>query len=221
MNVLSRTGVRSIRPWILAVAALAAAPLTQAPAGRLAAQQQPDIAGAYHRSFDFERRERYQEAIRALAPVYEAFPNGYTVNLRMGWLFYLNANYANSLGHYDVAITAAPAALEPKLGRLLPLLAQARWADAETLAYQVVSIDHYNYYGNLRLVIALRMQRKLEAAYQVALKMLRAYPTDVLYLLELALVHDARGEGAEARRLFGEVLILDPQNETARRALGG
>jgi tetratricopeptide (TPR) repeat protein len=187
------------------------------PLRGLRAQQQPDIAAAYHQSFEYERAQRYQDAVRALAPVYEAYPNGYTVNLRMGWLFYLNGNYNNAVAHYEVAGTAAPAALEPKLGRLLPLLAQARWSDAEALAYQVVSVDHFNYYGNLRLVIALRMQKKLDAAHQVAQKMVRVYPTDLYYLVELALLHDARGEGDEARRLFGEILILDPQNETARR----
>jgi hypothetical protein len=57
----------------------------------------------------------------------------------------------------------------------------------------------------------------LDAAYQVAQKMVRVYPTDLYCLVELALLHDARGEGDEARRLFGEILILDPQNETARR----
>ncbi len=180
----------------------------------------PDAAAAYKRSLDYERVQDYQNAIRALAPVHEASPNGYTVNLRMGWLFYLNGNYANAEAHYEAATKAAPMALEPKLGRLLPLLAQGRWSDAETLAYQVVSVDHYNYYGNLRLAIALRMQGKLDAAYQIALKMTGAYPADVLHAVELAQIQDARGEKAEARRIFGEVLLLDPENQTARRYLG-
>jgi tetratricopeptide (TPR) repeat protein len=182
--------------------------------------QELDIPGAYHRSFEMERAERYQDAIRALAPVYEAYPNGYTVNLRMGWLFYLNGNFNNAVAHYEVAGTALPFALEPKLGRLLPLLAQGRWAEAELVGYQVVSVDHFNYYGNLRLLIALREQKKLEPAYQIALKMVGVYPTDMYYLVELALVNDARGDTAEARRLFGEILILYPENETALRYMG-
>lgn len=204
-----------------AAAALAAVVLL-APSG-LAAQQGGqvlDIAGSYQRSFDYERTQDYPNAIRALAPVYEAYPNGYTVNLRMGWLFYLNGNYSNAVAHYEVATRAAPFALEPKLGRLLPLLAQGRWGDAETVAYQVVSVDHYSYYGNLRLAIALRMQGKLEPAYQIELKMVGAYPTDVLHLVELAQITDARGDKTEAARLFGEILVLDPENETARRYLG-
>lgn len=182
--------------------------------------QEPDIAGAYRRSLEMERAQRYQDAIRALAPVYEAYPNGYTVNLRMGWLFYLNGNFNNAIAHYEVAGAAMPYALEPKLGRLLPLLAQERWAEAEALAYQIVSVDHYNYYGNLRLLIALRNQKKLEPAYQIALKMAGAYPTDMYYLVELALVQDARGDKGEAKRLFEDILILYPENETAKKYLG-
>jgi tetratricopeptide (TPR) repeat protein len=182
--------------------------------------QEVDLEGSYHRSFDYEVVEDYQNAIRALAPVYEAYPNGYTVNLRMGWLFYLNGNYNNAAAHYEVARAAAPFALEPRLGHILPLLAQERWADAESVAYQVVSVDHYSYYGNLRLVFALRMQAKLEAAYQVALKMATAYPTDLSFMAELALVSEARGDKDEATRLFTDLLILDPENQTARSYLG-
>jgi tetratricopeptide (TPR) repeat protein len=210
---------RPARPVVTLLATLAWA-FAAALCSAGATAQQLDIAGAYHRSYELERQERYADAVRALAPVYESYPNGYTVNLRMGWLFYLNGNFNNALAHYDVAIAAAPAALEPRLGRLLPLLAQERWADAENTAYQVVSVDHYSYYGNLRLLAALRMQRKLEAAYQVALKMLRVYPTEVPFLVELALVHHARSENAEAARLFGEILILDPGNLAARNYLG-
>jgi tetratricopeptide (TPR) repeat protein len=205
-------------PRLLAGLALAVAGAT--PAAGQQGVQAPDATAAYKRSLDYERVQDYQNAIRALAPVYEAAPNGYTVNLRMGWLFYLNGNHANAAEHYEVATRAAPLALEPKLGHLLPLLAQGRWSDAETLAYQVVSADHYNYYGNLRLAIALRMQGKLDAAYQIALKMVGAYPADLLHLTELAQIQDARGDKAEARRIFGEVLLLDPEHQTARRYLG-
>jgi len=179
--------------------------------------QEPDIEAAYHNSYEYERAEDYQDGIRALGPVYERYPNGYTVNLRMGWLFYLNGNYSNAVAHYEVARSAAPFALEPKLGQLLPLLAQGRWSDAEALAYQVVSVDHFNYYGNMRLVLALRMQEKFEPAYQIALKMAGAYPTDLSFLTELALLNEARGDEEEATRLFTDLLILDPENEAARR----
>jgi len=205
-----------IRCWIGLTAAL----LTGGMPVLAHAQPVIDVAGAYARSFELERAERFDEAVRALGPVYQAYPNGYTVNLRMAYLFYRNGNHVNAVTHYERAGAAAPFSLEPRLGRLLPLLAQERWAEAEALAYQVVSGDHFNYYANLRLIVALRAQRKLDAALQVALKMVTAYPTDGDYLVELALVRDARGETDEAGRIFGEILILYPESSTARQYLG-
>ena len=209
--------------WLHGVA-IAGLLLSGAPQRPLHAQDAPatpavDIAGAYARSFELERAERFAEAIRALGPVYRAYPNGYTVNLRMAYLFYRNGNHTNAITHYEAAGAVAPYSLEPKLGRLLPLLAQERWVDAETLAYQVLAGDHFNYYANLRLLIALRAQGKFDAALQVALKMVTAYPTDGDFLVELALVRDARGETAEARRLLGEILILYPESAIARQYL--
>lgn len=181
---------------------------------------QAEIATSYARSFSHERSQDYDNAIRSLGDVYQAYPNGYTVNLRMGWLFYLNGNHNNAVAHYEVAARVAPQALEPRLGRLLPLLAQGRWVEAETVAYQVISVDHYNYFGNLRLAFALRMQGKVEQAYQVVLKMVGAYPTDLAYLVELAEIQQARGNETEALAILEDVLILDPENLTARRILG-
>lgn len=183
--------------------------------------QELDIQGAYYRSYGYERTEDYMNAIRALSGVFEAYPEGYTVNLRMGWLYYLNGNYANAMVHYDTARRVAPYALEPKLGALLPLLAQERYADAEAQAYQIVSVDYYNYYGNLRLTVALRMQGKLTQARQVATKMLTSYPTDTRYLTQLGLIAVAEGDDEAARATFADVLILDPESPEARAYLGG
>lgn len=182
--------------------------------------QELDIQDAYYRSYGYERTEDYMNAIRALSGVFDAYPEGYTVNLRMGWLYYLNGNYANAMVHYETATRVAPYALEPKLGALLPLLAQERYGDAESQAYQIVSVDHYNYYGNLRLAVALRMQNKLAQARQIVAKMLTSYPTDTLYLTQLGLIAAAEGNDEAARATFNDVLILDPESPEAKAFLG-
>ncbi len=174
------------------------------------------IRDAYHRSYAYERTEDYDNAIKALSLVFREYPNGYTVNLRLGWLFYLKGNHANAISHYETVIRVAPYALEPKLGVLLPLLAQSRYADVEARAYQVVTVDYYSYYGNLRLAIALRLQGKLEQAQSVVGKMLIAYPTDPLYLTELGLIQQARGLLDAAATTFQDVIVLDPENPTAK-----
>lgn len=174
------------------------------------------IRDAYYKSYNYEKLQDYENAIKALNVVYTHYPNGYTVNLRMGWLYYLNKNYANALRHYQNAIKTAPASLEAKNGYLLPLLAQQKFDEVEQTAYQIIAIDHYNYYGNLRLAYALRMTNKLEQAEIINTKMLTAYPTDVSFLSELALVKIAQGDKEAADKLFKDIIILDPENVTAK-----
>ena len=177
------------------------------------------IRNAYYKSYNYEKIENYNNAIKALIPVYQEYGNTYTVNMRLGWLYYHQKKYANSLEHYNKAIQIAPASLEAKSGRLLPLLAQDRYAEAEQEAFVILKVDHYNYYGNLRLAYTLRMQKKLKTAEQINLKMLTLYPLDVTFLSEYALVKHAQGDIDAAVKAFYSVIILDPENVTAKNYL--
>jgi hypothetical protein len=160
-------------------------------------------------------------AIKALSIVYNEYPKGYTVNLRLGWLCYLNANYANSIQYYKTALKISPSSIEAKLGYILPLIVQNRYDDVESNAYQILKTDHYNYYANLRLVYALRMQEKHELSEKVANKMLLIYPTDINFLTELALTKMSQDEDETATRIFTDILTLDPENQKARLYLQG
>jgi tetratricopeptide (TPR) repeat protein len=174
------------------------------------------IREAYYKSYNYEKMEDYTDAIKTLIPVLKDYPDTYTVNLRLGWLYYLNKKYANSLESYGKAAKITPTSLGAKLGRLLPLLAQQRFQVAEAAAFKILQVDHYNYYGNLRLAYALRMQRKYDMAETINLKMLALYPVDVLFLTEYALAKHGQGDINTAVTTFHNILILDPENVTAK-----
>ncbi|MEN8216481.1 MAG: tetratricopeptide repeat protein [Pseudomonadota bacterium] len=178
------------------------------------------IQQSYHKSFHYEQTENYKTAIKSLLPVVRAYPKGYTVNLRLGWLYYLMGRYANSIAHYEVAIKTAPNAIEAKVGKLLPLLAQERYSKAEQTTYQILNTDFYNYLGNLRLSIALRKQNKTDLALEVVNKMLFLYPTDVNFMVELGQLYDQKGEKEKAAAVFQDVIVLAPENVTAKSYLG-
>jgi tetratricopeptide (TPR) repeat protein len=125
---------------------------------------------AYYQSYHYERTENYNAAISAMLPVLEAYPKGYIVNLRLGWLYYLSNHYANSMQRYVTAIKTAPDSIEARLGLILPQLAQERYSQAEQTAYQIINKDYANYYANLRLIIILRKQRKSDLALDIAKK---------------------------------------------------
>jgi tetratricopeptide (TPR) repeat protein len=178
-----------------------------------------EIEKSYHASYFYESKGNYREAIKALMPVYKIYPNGYTVNLRLGWLYYLMGKYANAIYHYKKALKTIPSSIEAMLGLSLPYIAQERWKDVETLMYRILKIDYYNYYANLRLSFVLRKLKKFTEAEAVARKMLAIYPTDVNFLNELALSLYQQGKKFYAESIFKDILILDPQNPTAKEYL--
>jgi len=179
------------------------------------------IRAAYVKSYRYEKAQNYDDAITAITPIFAADPQGYIVNLRLGWLCYLSGNGANSKTHYQAAITTAPDSLEAKLGYLLPLLAEKHYDEAEMIAKQVICVDASNYYANLRLAFALRMQKKTDAAEEAVKHLLLLYPTDVKGLTELGLVKFAQHQADTAQRIFADVLTLDPQNAVAKKQLDG
>ena len=178
-----------------------------------------EIKDAYYRSYQYEKTGNYDDAIKSLMPVYKSYPEGYTINLRLGWLYYLDKKYANSIFHYEKAMKVAPYSIEAKLGYTLPLLAQGKYADVEKVCYQILNTDFYNYYGNLRLSFVLRMQKKYDIAEKVINKMLVIYPTDVNFLLELGLLRFFTGKKDDAKKILRDLLILDPENVTAKEYL--
>lgn len=177
------------------------------------------LVSCYYNSYNFEKKQDYVDAIQSLMPVYNAYPKGYTVNLRLGWLYYLKGNYANSEYHYKKALRANPYSIEAMLGLSLPLMAQGRWRAVEELMIKVLRIDYYNYLGNLRYCWALLKDKKYRAAEKIAKKMLLIYPTDVRFLNCLGIAVYKEGKKIYAKSIFKNVLILSPNNILAKKYL--
>ena len=178
-----------------------------------------NVRAAYHRSYTYEKTQDYGNAIKSILLVYRKYPNGYTVNLRLGWLFYLKGAYANSLQHYQKAVKTLPSSITPRLGYTLPLIAQKKWTAVEQTLNQILKVDFYNYTANLRLSYILRMQKKFDLAEKVIKKMLAFYPSDIALLGELALIYQAKGNLKGTENLYRDILILDPENTAARAFL--
>ncbi len=175
-----------------------------------------DVPKAYSDSYRFEKMGAYQDAIKAIMPLYRRHPDQYLLNLRLGWLYYLAGRNGDSTVYYRRAVKILPGSIEARLGLSLPLMAKADWSGVEELMYQVIRSDHYNFYGNLRLAKALRLQKKPSLAEKVTRKMLDLYPSSVDFLVELGADLTAQGKKQKAIQIFNTVLLLDPQNVAAR-----
>jgi tetratricopeptide (TPR) repeat protein len=177
------------------------------------------VLEAYRLSHQHAEQGNYAKAISALSVGYMADPRDYMINLRLGWLHYLNASYANSRKHYKTAISVKPSSIEARLGYQLPLLAQCRFGDVENTSKKILRMDADNYYASLRLCVALRSQKQYARSRSVAIRMLQIYPSDVLFLTELAMAEDAQDKQRSARRIWASILLLEPDNTYARDSL--
>jgi len=178
-----------------------------------------EIREIYYKSYNYEKMGDYKDAIKVLIPLYEKYPNGYTLNLRLAWLFYLNKKYSNAIKHYQKASLIAPSSIEPKLGLMRVYLDLGNYKKVLQIGNIVLKIDYYNYYGNYYEIKALKSLKDYKTALNLANKMLSLYPTSVLFLNLLGEIYYLEGKNDLAKRIFQSVLILDPNNVVAKSYL--
>jgi tetratricopeptide (TPR) repeat protein len=178
-----------------------------------------EISQAYYKSYNYEKSGNIKDSIKALQLVYSEYPTGFTVNNRLAYLYSLNKNYNNAISHYKKAIFSLPNSLTPKIGLLSVYILSEQYSSASKLGYQILSIDHYNYFGNLKLAHVLRKTKKYDLSEKILTGMLMLYPSDTLYLTELGLLHFEQNHWKKAKDIMKNVLILEPENFSAKKTL--
>jgi len=181
---------------------------------------QKELEEAYSSSFKYETAQRYDKSISALSKVIKDYPTGYTVNYRLGWLYYLSGNYANALKNLETSLTAYPYSVEALNTINLVYAAQLAWEKVEVQSNKIMKIDYYNYYANYWYAVALFRQNKYDQAIKTADKMLAVFPSNVVFLNILAESKFLKGDKDGALSIFAGVIILDKDNETAKYYLG-
>jgi tetratricopeptide (TPR) repeat protein len=179
--------------------------------GLYAGDVEIEIKNAYGKSYTYEALGNYAEAIKVLAPLYAKYPKGYTLNLRMAWLFFLDKKYQNAEEYYKKAILTKPNAINAKQGLISVHLATFSFTDAEQLSYEVLKKDYYNYYANMYAIQALIGQKKYDEALAITQKMLSLYPSNIAYLELLAVIYKETNY-EYLHELYENILILDPNN---------
>lgn len=177
-------------------------------------------AGAEHfqASYDREAAEDYDGALAELRQVDPVGGQAYVVHLREGWLLYLLGRYPDAVAAYDTALKLHPSSLEARHGRLLPLMALRRWAEAEAECKQVLAVAPYDYTSGSRLAYVLYSTGRYEDAAAAYSSVLKHYGSDVDMRAGLGWSLLKAGQTVAARAQFAEVLSIAPNHASA--ALG-
>ena len=175
-----------------------------------------EVQAQFASAYQSQGLGRYNDAIKALTVVYLNYPKHYFANLKLGYAYYLNNQYANARYHYQTAHETLPSAHAPFLGLMNIALAQKDYQQVEKYGFDLLKHDLNNYYGNLKLAYALIAQNKNELAQTLLSKMLAFYPEDIAFLQIQATLYLNEKNITAAKEVYKIILLLDPNHVTAK-----
>lgn len=171
---------------------------------------------AFNKSVDFEEIGNYKDAINAIQNIYSSFSNDYLVNLRMGWLNYLDKNYNESIKYYKKSLQLSNNSIEAQLGITYPYAAKNNWDDIKSIYENIMDVDQMNYTARLNLAqIYLKEGDNLNAKVLLE-KLIDQYPSDSSVNLYLGWALYYLGNKSKANSLFATALISDPTSSSAK-----
>jgi tetratricopeptide (TPR) repeat protein len=173
----------------------------------------------FQQSYDAEAAGKYGDAVAALDQLPAEERDSYVAELRRGWLQYRAGRNAEAVAAYTRAIGLAPRAIEARVGILLPLVAERRFADVEKHARDVLRIDPANYSATLRLAFAEYSVGRYGDALAAYSRLVDWYPADVEARSGLGWTLLKMKRSADAATQFHVVLGIAPQHALARDGL--
>jgi tetratricopeptide (TPR) repeat protein len=172
---------------------------------------------AFSASYVAEGKYNYTEAITQINNVYSE--QSYDMNLRLGWLYYLNKNYTSSIKHYEKAANVKPYAIEAKFGLIKPLAALESWDKVIKQYEAILNIDPQNTIANYYLGYTYYNRKQYDMAVKNFEKVVNLYPFDYDNSIMLAWTFLRLGKNNEAKLLFNKVLLMSPNDASALEGL--
>jgi tetratricopeptide (TPR) repeat protein len=182
------------------------------------AQDYTKLTAAFSDSYAKEKSGKYAEAVTVLKTYYD--PNSYEINLRLGWLTYLEGQFSESTGYYNRAIDLMPYAIEPHLGAVLPASSLGNWDIVIAQYNKILTIDPNNTVTLYRLGLISYDKKDYTQAYKLFEKVVNLYPFDYQSVLMLAWTNFRLGKTREAKILFNKALLYSPEDASAKEGLG-
>ena len=180
---------------------------------KLYAQTNAALQRAFHNSYIDENNKNYGAAITDIAPYYSE--GNYELNIRLGWLNYLNKNYNASQSYYQKAITLKPSSIEAKFGYVKPLSFLQSWDKVLEQYIEIIRIDPQNTQANYWAGVIYYNRKQYEAAIKYFKVVVTLYPFDYDGNHMLAWSNLMAGKKSEAIIYFEKALLIKPDDASS------
>jgi tetratricopeptide (TPR) repeat protein len=175
------------------------------------------IVDLFSKSYEAENSKNYPIAIEKLKAGYD--PDNYIINIRLGWLCYLAKQYTESINYYQKSIALRPYAIEARFGCVKPLSALEEWDKVKKQYIEILAIDPQNTIANYWLGLIYYNRKDFVNALKHFEKIVNLYPLDYDSVIMLAWAELYCNKPMEARILFGQALIIRPDDTSAQAGL--
>ncbi len=183
----------------------------------LTAQTQAQLQDAFLKSYTAENSKKYGEAITSLEAVF--YPASYEMNLRLGWLYFLDGKLDRSIGYYKSAVTLMPAATEALWGIVTVYEAKKDWVNVEKSYTTILRLDPKNSAANYRMGVIYYYRKDYTTAKKYFDIALNLYPFQYETMLMSAWTNYFLGKTSEAKVLFYKVLLNHTSDASALEGL--
>jgi tetratricopeptide (TPR) repeat protein len=179
---------------------------------------QATLQAAFSKSYQYESRGNFTDAITTLKAVYQE--DSYEINVRLGWVTYLAGLFTESSAYYQKAIALKPYSIEAKLGFANPASALGNWDQVIAQYNEILTIDPQNTTTNYRMGSIYYGRKDYSKAEKYLEKVVNLYPFDYDSNILFAWTNLKLGKLREASVLFNKVLLIKPADASAIEGLG-
>ncbi len=183
----------------------------------LVAQNKINYEQVFAKNYEAEYAGKYSQAIQEMKQIYKA--NDYFMNIRLGWLHYLDKKHTTSISYYLRAIKLKPYSIEARSGIIKPYSAIEEWEKVKTQYIQILKIDPQNTVASYWLGVIYYNQKNYAEAVKLFEKNVNLYPLDYDSVIMLAWTKLYLGANTDARILFNHALLLRPNDDSAKSGL--
>ncbi|MDB5012804.1 MAG: hypothetical protein JWQ25_1006 [Daejeonella sp.] len=181
------------------------------------AQSDAALQRAFRNSYANENKKDYQAAIADVAPYYSE--GSYEVNIRLGWLNYVNKNYNASQNYYSRAVNLKPNSIEAKFGYVKPLSFLQSWDKVLAQYNDIIKIDLQNTQANYWAGVIYYNRKNFGEAIKLFKAVVNLYPFDYDGNHMLGWASLMAGKKADAKVFFNKALIIKPDDSSSIEGL--
>lgn len=186
----------------------------------ISAQAQNTTVDAFKKSYIYESEYNYAKAIASMDAI-QGGDTKYNVNLRLGWLHYLNGDFIKSETYYKKAIELSPESIEARLGLAYPLSKLNSWDKVIEVYKSILKVDPNHSSTNYQLAYIYYVRKMYAEAITYLNNVLKLYPFDYDSNLLIGATYLKTGQIKEAKQHYTLALEYNPSNTELEKVIEG